>query len=83
MQDKNNLIRFCKLGRVWLGWSQEDLGKKIFLKKLSIVNFENNKIKNPLRIARDVKSIFEKEGISFEEKEDGVIIITILDQEKK
>ena len=78
MQEKNIVIirKFSKLARSWLDWNQEDLAKRVGLQKLAIVKFEKNQTKNPITTAIAIRSIFEKEGISFNE-EGGKIVIMI------
>ena len=78
MQEKNIVIirKFSKLAISWLDWNQEDLAKRVGLQKLAIVKFEKNQTKNPITTAIAIRSIFEKEGISFKE-EGGKIVIMI------
>jgi DNA-binding XRE family transcriptional regulator len=77
MQEENiDIIRkFSKLARSWLDWNQEDLAKRVGLKKLAIVKFEKSQTKNPITTAIAIRSIFEKEGISFKEEEGRIVII--------
>ncbi len=61
----------CKSARAYLGWSQQDLADKVRVVQKTITDFERGVTTPQRRIAEDIKTIFQKAGIKFENDDEG------------
>jgi len=67
--DSEILPKQCKAARILLNWKQEDLQMHSKLGITTIRDFEGEKRDLRYRSIRDIKEIFEKNGIVFENNE--------------
>lgn len=64
----------CKVARMFLKWSQEDLSEEVRVTKKTIADFERGARIPYKRTAEDIEEAFKKKGVSFEETDKEYIV---------
>lgn len=64
----------CKVARMFLKWSQEDLSDEVRVTKKTIADFERGARVPYKRTVDDIEEAFKKNGVSFEENDEEFIV---------